>query len=88
INERPVALGICDLKYRILASPHSIICRTHIEDVFTLDFTGNHIISVSQFDRPAADRVFEVADGMQPYAMRKRITRVLQGAILSNMFFE
>tara|TARA_E500000178_G_scaffold354659_1_gene424425 strand:+ start:6859 stop:7818 length:960 start_codon:yes stop_codon:yes gene_type:complete len=32
--------------------------------------------------------VFEVADGMQPYAMRKRITRVLQGAILSNMFFE
>jgi len=53
-----------------------------------LDFTGNHIISVSQFDRPAADRVFEVADGMQPYAMRKRITRVLQGAILSNMFFE
>ncbi|HBK19060.1 MAG: aspartate carbamoyltransferase [OM182 bacterium] len=53
-----------------------------------MDFTGNHIISVSQFDRPAADRVFEVADGMQPYAMRKRITRVLQGAILSNMFFE
>ena len=53
-----------------------------------MDFTGNHIISVSQFDRPAADKVFEVADGMQPYAMRKRITRVLQGAILSNMFFE
>ena len=53
-----------------------------------MDFTGNHIISVSQFDRPAADKVFEVADGMQPYAMRSRITRVLQGAILSNMFFE
>ena len=53
-----------------------------------MDFVGNHIISVGQFNRLAADRVFEVADGMQPYAMRKKITRVLQGAILSNMFFE
>jgi aspartate carbamoyltransferase catalytic subunit len=53
-----------------------------------LDFVGTHIISVDQFDRAAADRVFDVADHMQPYAARKRITRVLQGAILSNMFFE
>jgi aspartate carbamoyltransferase catalytic subunit len=53
-----------------------------------LDFVGNHIISVGQFDRKAADRVFEVADSMQPYALRKKITRVLEGAILSNMFFE
>ena len=53
-----------------------------------MDFVGNHIISVAQFDRVAADRVFEVADSMQPYALRKKITRVLQGAILSNMFFE
>ena len=54
----------------------------------SLNFVGSHIISVDQFDRAAADRVFEVADRMQPYAMRQRITRVLQGAILSNMFFE
>jgi aspartate carbamoyltransferase catalytic subunit len=53
-----------------------------------VNFVGSHIISVDQFDRAAADRVFEVADKMQPYAMRQRITRVLQGAILSNMFFE
>ena len=53
-----------------------------------MNFVGSHIISVDQFDRAAADRVFEVADKMQPYAMRQRITRVLQGAILSNMFFE
>ena len=52
-----------------------------------MNFVGSHIISVDQFDRAAADRVFEVADKMQPYAMRQRITRVLQGAILSNMFF-
>ena len=53
-----------------------------------MDFVGNHIISVDQFDREAADRVFTVADRMRPYANRQRITRVLQGAILSNMFFE
>ena len=53
-----------------------------------MNFVGSHIISVDQFDRSAADRIFEVADEMQPYAMRQRITRVLQGAILSNMFFE
>lgn len=53
-----------------------------------MDFIGTHILSVDQFDREAANRVFDVADHMQPYAARKRITRVLQGAILSNMFFE
>jgi len=31
-----------------------------------LNFVGSHIISVDQFDRSAADRIFEVADKMQP----------------------
>jgi len=53
-----------------------------------LDFLGSHIISVDQFDRESAEKVFSVADEMRPYAERNRITRVLQGAILSNMFFE
>jgi len=53
-----------------------------------LDFVGNHILTVNQFERADVERIFEVADHMQPYAMRKRITRVLEGAILSNMFFE
>jgi len=53
-----------------------------------LDFVGNHILSVGQFDREDVERIFQVADDMQPYAMRKRITRVLEGAIVSNMFFE
>lgn len=53
-----------------------------------MDFVGSHILSVSQFDRSAIERVFEVADLMQPYAQRKRVTRVLEGAILGNMFFE
>jgi len=29
-----------------------------------------------------------VADQMRPYALRKKVTRVLEGAILGNMFFE
>jgi aspartate carbamoyltransferase catalytic subunit len=69
------------------ASIHNITDIRLAREV-SLNFVGANIISVDQFDRAAADRVFEVADQMQPYAMRSRITRVLQGAILSNMFFE
>ena len=53
-----------------------------------LDFVGNHILSVDQFNREDVERIFQVADDMRPYAMRRRITRVLEGAISSNMFFE
>lgn len=51
-------------------------------------FCGAHILSVKQFERSDVDRVFEVADSMVPYARRERITKVLEGAILGNMFFE
>ena len=53
-----------------------------------MDFVGSHILSVDQFERGDIDRLFEVADQLAPFARRERITRVLQGAILSNMFFE
>tara|TARA_X000000950_G_scaffold288869_1_gene408019 strand:- start:884 stop:1900 length:1017 start_codon:yes stop_codon:yes gene_type:complete len=53
-----------------------------------LQFVGSHIISVDQFSRSAADQVFTVADQLRPYAQREKMTRVLEGAILSNMFFE
>lgn len=53
-----------------------------------MDFVGSHILSVSQFDRAAVEEVFRVADMMEPYAHRRRATRVLEGAILGNMFFE
>ncbi len=53
-----------------------------------MEFTGGHILSVKQFQRGDVSRIFDVADELRPYAMRKRITRVLQGAILANMFFE
>jgi aspartate carbamoyltransferase catalytic subunit len=53
-----------------------------------LDFVGSHILSVDQFARSDIEHIFAVADEMRPYAERARITRVLQGAIMSNMFFE
>lgn len=51
-------------------------------------FAGSHILSVSQFDRAAIEKVFQVADKMLPYAKREKRTEVLNGAILGNLFFE
>ncbi len=53
-----------------------------------MNFVGSHILSVSQFDRDAVEQIFRVADRMAPYALKQRVTRVLEGAILGNMFFE
>lgn len=53
-----------------------------------LNFHGDHILSVQQFERADVEEIFKVADRMRPFAGRERITRVLEGAILSNMFFE
>ena len=53
-----------------------------------MNFTGAHILSISQFQRQDVEKIFSAADRMEPYALRKRVTRVLEGAILGNMFFE
>jgi aspartate carbamoyltransferase catalytic subunit len=53
-----------------------------------LQFAGSHILSVTQFERIDVERIFSVADKMAPYAHRRRITKVLDGAILGAMFFE
>lgn len=53
-----------------------------------MNFIGSHILSVSQFSRDDIETVFDVANKMVPYAKRERVTRVLEGAILGNMFFE
>lgn len=53
-----------------------------------MDFRGAHILSVQQFNREDVDTIFSVADSMEPYAHRLRMTKVLDGAILGNMFFE
>lgn len=53
-----------------------------------MNFAGEHILSVDQFERSDIERIFAVADAMVPYASRQKVTRVLEGAILGNMFFE
>lgn len=53
-----------------------------------MEFAGVHILSVDQFERNDIERLFSVADTMAPYALRQQVTRVLEGAILGNMFFE
>ena len=53
-----------------------------------MNFRGAHILSVKQFERADIDRLFQVADSMEPYAHRERVSKVLDGAILGNMFFE
>ncbi|RLA42248.1 MAG: aspartate carbamoyltransferase [Gammaproteobacteria bacterium] len=53
-----------------------------------MDFRGTHILSIEQFQREDIERVFRTADCMEPYAQRIKLTRVLEGAILGNMFFE
>ena len=53
-----------------------------------MDFNGSHILSTDQFDRSDIDQLFSVADDLEPYSLRKKVTRVLEGAILGNMFFE
>ena len=53
-----------------------------------MQFAGSHILSVLQFERADVERIFSVADAMAPFAHRRRVTKVLDGAILGAMFFE
>ena len=53
-----------------------------------MQFAGSHVLSVDQFGRGDVERIFAVADRMEPFARRRRRTRVLEGAILGAMFFE
>lgn len=53
-----------------------------------MQFSGSHILSIAQFERTDIERIFCVANKMEPYAHRHKVTKVLDGAILGNMFFE
>lgn len=53
-----------------------------------MEFAGSHILSIEQFEREDIQQIFTVADRMEPYAQRKKLTKVLDGAILGSMFFE
>ncbi|MXW07295.1 MAG: aspartate carbamoyltransferase [Gammaproteobacteria bacterium] len=53
-----------------------------------MNFVGEHILSVAQLNRADVEEIFAVADKMTPFAHRERVTRVLDGAVLCNLFFE
>lgn len=53
-----------------------------------MTLAGSHILTVEQFDLPQIETLFSLTDRMVPYARRERITRVLEGAVLGNLFFE
>lgn len=53
-----------------------------------MDFKGSHIVSVEQFARQDIGTIFSVAERMEPYAQRRKVTRVLEGAVEGNLFFE
>ena len=53
-----------------------------------MTFQGSHILSVSQLDRDAINRILDVSAQMAPYATRQKRCHVLEGAILNNLFFE
>src|SRR5699024_4531109 len=50
---------------------------------------GKHqLLSVDQFSRESVEDLFRIADLMQPIARRQKVSRVLEGAVLGNLFFE
>jgi len=57
-------------------------------DEFTPGAPLRHLLSVEQFDRGAVEELFTLADVLQPVARRRKVTRVLEGAVLANLFFE
>jgi len=53
-----------------------------------MDFSGSHILSIDQFKRSDVEKLFSLAESLEPYSNKEKITKVLDGAILGNMFFE
>lgn len=50
---------------------------------------GKHqLLSVEQFTRESVEELVRIADMMQPVARRQKVSRVLEGAVLGNLFFE
>ncbi len=54
-----------------------------------ISYNGKHqLLSVDQFSRESVEELFRIADQMQPIARRQKVSRVLEGAVLGNLFFE
>lgn len=53
-----------------------------------MNLKGQHLLSVKDMPLELINELFAVAQTMRPYATRQKVTRVLEGAVLGNMFFE
>jgi len=53
-----------------------------------MEFKGSHILSVDQLARADIGTIFAAAARMEPFAQRRKVTRVLEGAVLGSLFFE
>ena len=51
-------------------------------------FGSPHLLSVEQFTIDSINELFRIADLLQPVARRQKVCRVLEGALLANLFFE
>ena len=49
---------------------------------------SSHLLSVDSLTRDHVDHLLRVAARMEPIAQRRQVTRVLEGAVLGNLFFE
>lgn len=47
-----------------------------------------HLLSVRQFSRDTLDELLRLAASLEPVAQRQKVSRVLEGAVLGNLFFE
>ena len=47
-----------------------------------------HLLSVDDLNLDALDELFSVAQRLEPVARRQKVTRILEGAVLGNLFFE
>ncbi|RTR05606.1 aspartate carbamoyltransferase [Halomonas nitroreducens] len=49
---------------------------------------SSHLLSIDSLSRDDIDHLMRVAARMEPIASRRKVTRVLEGAVLGNLFFE
>src|SRR5690625_5009321 len=47
-----------------------------------------HLLSVDQLSVETVERLLSLAASFEPIARRQKVTRVLEGAVLANLFFE
>lgn len=53
-----------------------------------MNFKGKDIVSIRDLTRAEMDRILDLAEKMIPYAKGESFTKVLEGRILANLFFE